>query len=281
MIAVGTLGRLRVGLGTSRLRGALGDLIRSSAAAYSVDRINPYYGGSAIRVRRSLDNAESDIGFTPLGILDTVALLAHCGAGSGFVTTWYDQSVNVRNATQTTAAYQPRIVSSGVVELLNSKPIINFLSGTFLRADDFLGGNNNSDATLNTVGTSRIGRGLDGFGQGWSIAREIIVLTSGGAAGYTLAVPASGDNRICTSLIDQGTGSSVIQQFLGGVGGATSTVPKTTLRQSTVGISFGQQNGNSVPGSLAECVFFSYVISASERQLLERSQGARFGIPVA
>ena len=46
--------------------------------------------------------------------------------GNGFVTTWYDQSGNSRNATQSTAASQPQIVSSGNVINLNSKPALSF-----------------------------------------------------------------------------------------------------------------------------------------------------------
>jgi hypothetical protein len=83
------------------------------------------YTGSAIRVRRSSDNTEQDIGFVA-GELDTVALLAFCGVGNGFVTTWYDQSGNARNLAQATASSQPRIVNIGVVELQNNKPVLKF-----------------------------------------------------------------------------------------------------------------------------------------------------------
>jgi surface protein len=47
-------------------------------------------------------------------------------SGSGYVTTWYDQSGNNRHATQTTASNQPLILSSGSVNLINTKPGINF-----------------------------------------------------------------------------------------------------------------------------------------------------------
>lgn len=99
------------------------DTYPNAAAAYSVRKLRAAYTGSAIRVRRSSDNAESDIGFSG-GNLDTSALTSFCGAGNGFVTTWYDQSGNARNATQTTAANQPQIVSSGSVILENGKPSI-------------------------------------------------------------------------------------------------------------------------------------------------------------
>ena len=105
------------------------DLYPSAAAAYSVRLLRTAYTGSAIRVRRSSDNTEQNIGFSGAN-LDTSALTSFCGSGNGFVTTWYDQSGNARNATQTTAANQPQIVSSGSVILENSKPTISFLSGS-------------------------------------------------------------------------------------------------------------------------------------------------------
>lgn len=102
------------------------DVYPGAAAAYSVRKLKTAYTGSAIRVRRSSDNAEQNIGFTALGNLDTTALTSFCGSGNGFVTTWYDQSGNGRNAIQTTAANQPQIVAIGVVVLTNGKPSLFF-----------------------------------------------------------------------------------------------------------------------------------------------------------
>lgn len=70
------------------------------------------YSGQAIRVRRSSDDAETDIGFVGKD-LDVSALLAHVGAGDGFVKTIYDQSGNSKDFGQSTSANQPKIVSSG------------------------------------------------------------------------------------------------------------------------------------------------------------------------
>jgi hypothetical protein len=105
------------------------DFYPSSQVAYSLRKLRSLYFGNAIKVRRSSDNTEQDIGFTFLGDLDTSSLLSFCGAGDGFVTTWYDQSGNANNATQSTAGNQPQIVSSGSVILENTKPTISFLSG--------------------------------------------------------------------------------------------------------------------------------------------------------
>jgi hypothetical protein len=104
------------------------DLYPNAAGAYSLRKLRSAYTGSAIRVRRTnLD--EADIGFTSSGELDTTALLAFTGTGAldnGFVTTWYDQSGNSKNGTQTTALNQPIIVSSGSVILDNSKSSLDF-----------------------------------------------------------------------------------------------------------------------------------------------------------
>lgn len=97
----------------------------TTVGAYSLRKTQNAYAGSAIRVRRSSDDTEQDIGFSGEN-LDTAAMLAFCGAGSGFVKTWYDQSGNGRDATQTTNANQPRIVLSGVVDQISSKPTLVF-----------------------------------------------------------------------------------------------------------------------------------------------------------
>jgi hypothetical protein len=105
------------------------DLYPNAAVAFSVRKLRTAYSGSAIRVRRSSDNAEQDIGFVS-GYLDTTSLLSFCGGASGFVTTWYDQSGNGKNAVQTTASIQPRIASFGVLQTLTGvgtpKACINF-----------------------------------------------------------------------------------------------------------------------------------------------------------
>jgi len=96
-----------------------------SKIAYSLRKLDTNYTGNAIRVRRSSDNTEQDIGFTN-NELDTTSLLSFVGSNDGYVTTWYDQSGNTNNATHSTAINQPLIVSSGVVNTINSRPSIKF-----------------------------------------------------------------------------------------------------------------------------------------------------------
>lgn len=102
------------------------DLYPSASAAYSLRKLRSAYAGSAVRIRRSSDNAESNIGFLANGDFDSASAVSFCGAGNGFVVTWFDQSGNIRDVTQTTASSQPQIVSSGVIVSINSKASMNF-----------------------------------------------------------------------------------------------------------------------------------------------------------
>ena len=85
-----------------------------------------------MRVRRSSDNTEQDIGYTLAGNLNTAALATFCGSNSCFVRTWYDQSGNGRNLVQTTNSAQPRIVNAGTIYTLNTKPSLEFSGSQFL-----------------------------------------------------------------------------------------------------------------------------------------------------
>lgn len=103
------------------------DTYSGAAAAYSLRKLSSSYSGSAIRVRRASDNAESDIGFNVFGELSTVELAAFCGSSDGFVKTWYSQVGTGVDATQTNTAFQPKIYdsSTGVVTE-NGKPALEF-----------------------------------------------------------------------------------------------------------------------------------------------------------
>jgi hypothetical protein len=133
------------------------DTYSGAAAAYSAARrLSSTYTGALIRVRRSSDNTEQDIGYDGSNLLDESALTTFVGAGNGLVTTWYDQSGNAKNLTQTTAINQPRIVNSGTlikdagkvaidfVNNSNNKDFQNTLNGSST-ADQYFVVNNGSD----------------------------------------------------------------------------------------------------------------------------------------
>lgn len=141
MIGVG-VGLRRRRFGGGGFSGLL-DTYSGAAAAYSLRQLSSTYSGDAIRVRRSSDNTETNIGFVN-NELDTTSLESFCSGTNGFVTTWYDQSGNGNDATQSTAVNQPQIVSSGSVILENGKPAVQFDGSN----DNFSVWNNTTAPTL-------------------------------------------------------------------------------------------------------------------------------------
>jgi len=98
-----------------------------AAAAYSLRKLSPD-STSSIRVKRDLDNAETDIGFLGNG-LDTATLTSFIN-GSNFVhiVRFYDQSGN-DNHLDAAAPNQPYIVSGGDI-------IVNSFGQTSIAIDD-------------------------------------------------------------------------------------------------------------------------------------------------
>ena len=86
----------------------------------------------------------------------------YTNTNNGFVTTWYDQSGNGNDATQSTAANQPQIVSGGSVINVNSKPSLQFdgtndsfnLSSNISSTTSYtaIEVNRRTDTTANSVG---------------------------------------------------------------------------------------------------------------------------------
>ena len=117
---------VRQGLGGGGVSYLLDNYGTNIGGAYSFRKLSSTYTGECIRVRRSSDNAEADIGFNG-DYLDEAALLAHTGTGGsddGFIIKWYDQSgafvgtpsaINDGDLAQSSTTYQPRIVNNGVI----------------------------------------------------------------------------------------------------------------------------------------------------------------------
>ena len=100
------------------------DTYTGATAAYSLRQLKSGVT-NAIEVRRASDNTTQDIGFVN-NELDVTSLESFCSGTNGFVTTWYDQSGNGNDATQSTASDQPQIVSSGSVITENGEPAVQF-----------------------------------------------------------------------------------------------------------------------------------------------------------
>lgn len=108
------------------------DDVPGASFAVGLRKLRTAYAGSCIRVRRTSDSTEQDIGFSG-NDLDTTSLLSFVGASNGRIVKWYDQGTNAYEGRQTTAGSQPTIATAGVLEVNSfSKPRIKFASGIML-----------------------------------------------------------------------------------------------------------------------------------------------------
>jgi len=101
--------------------------------AYSLRKLRTAYAGSANRIRRVSDNAESDVGFSVVDY-DISGAETFLAGSSGRKVTWYSQGSVGTNIANATTTQQPEIASSGTVHLSNGKAAVKGLSGTYLFA---------------------------------------------------------------------------------------------------------------------------------------------------
>lgn len=114
------------------------DSFSGATVAYSLRKLDKDYAGNCITVRRE-NNDTSDIGFSN-NYLDTVAMKTFCGTTSSDTCTirrWYDQSGNGRNIVQTTDAFQPTIISGGIILMQGIRPTVRFngINNVLTRSD--------------------------------------------------------------------------------------------------------------------------------------------------
>jgi hypothetical protein len=277
----------------------------TAAGAYSLRQVR-LAASLACQVRRSPDNAELNIGFTASGDLDTAALLAFVGSGSGFVTTWYDQSGNGRDATQTDSTKQPRIVSNGIMNMVNGRAALSFDGndsmqrtniGTvfstsagfeFQTVVDLVSRSTNGYTSLPiTVMNAPAVRVVDGYlihspvplgSHGFAYAPGN---TSIGNAWPTLTAYDVSPVNAPPAIIGYNATSSTAALFQNGV--QTAVSGSRTFAQTGITLTIGSRIDafTSFPGNMSEIVGFVGTLSTTNRQTLERNQGAYYGIAVS
>jgi hypothetical protein len=195
-----------------------------AAAAYSLRKLSTAYTGSAIRVRRSSDSTEQDIGFVN-NELDTASLKSFCSATNGFVTTWYDQSGSARNATQSTSANQPQIVSSGSLILQNGKPSVQFDG-----SNDFL---NRSESASNL------------FAANFSVF-VVNNVTGGSTRKFLIETTSVGSNVFSPGLEYNGVLPAKIQLFSGDTGTNVFTLSTNNFSGNIQRLVSALKNGTTI-----------------------------------
>lgn len=264
--------------------------------AYSLRKVKSNYNGSAIRVRRSSDNTELDIGFDSNGNLDTSALLSFVGSSKGYVSIWYDQSGNARNATQTTTTRQPRIVNSGgVIDVTNGRPTL-YSESTDVRLTGTLNINSTTGLSIHTVGKSPFA-GVDD-----DAAPNFIAWAETGSWGQTYVgnnqsrihwrFGTSQTNNRRESAHSMGSNPHIISikhfltnetAFIDGVSKGTVTGLVSSLLNNSTDFrlmsSYWSTSGTSIIGMGLQEVFVIFgSVTDTDRLRMEQSQGLYYSI---
>lgn len=224
------------------------DNYSGAGAAYSVRKLSSSYTGAALRVRRSSDNVEQDIGFVGFD-LDTTALSSFVGAANGQVTIWYDQSGNGRNMNQTTAARQPQIVNSGVIIYRNSNISINFSSTFSHNLQSSYGLSNGPFSTIGvvnvngTTSTSRIGlyqnlnfcfAGQNSAGWGYQCVSDLsaVITTTPSVAQVTTQILSLTNGNSYLIYGNWNGNSSIVKYRRNGIDATSSGLSGSNIRKT-------------------------------------------------
>ena len=235
---------------------------------YSLRKLITAYSGNAVRVRRSSDNTEANIGFTPTGDFDEAALRTFAGSGNAFVTIWYDQSGNGKNMTQTNTGYQPQILFNGSLKYINSRPTIDFYSnkGVFFNtttkmasASVVIKSEYTNWPSYHAIldGGGRIGGLLESGNTNFHGNQNPVALWKNGTSlsNYSLAP----------------TNSPMVVSF-------TSTLAASNGNASGLGIGNYDLGGGGGAILQSEAIAFATTASAADRQKVEINQGSYYGI---
>jgi hypothetical protein len=229
-------------------------------------------GNARPLLQRNVPEVVADI-----GDLDTAALLAFVGAGNGFVTTWYDQSGNGRNATQTTAGQQPQIVSNGVIETQNGRPMPRFDGSNDILTFQGVHDAQWSLAVVGLMGSSsqaflQFG-GINQFGSMFNEAGTYRARPAGAANASAPFTP--GEMAVLTATY------GVAQTNLwknGSIGTPSDAAGVASNATSYIG---ALQSIYYLNGNIGEIIALNGVLSTTDRQTLERNQGQYYTISIS
>jgi hypothetical protein len=281
----GALSYIRANARRNLFTGLL-DLYPVAAAAYSLRALSASFVNSdLVLVRRSSDNAE--LGFTATEITDGT-LTTWTGANDGFVVTWYDQSGNSRNATQSTAGNQPKIVSAGalVVDAVTGNPALAFdgVNDT-LKASDYIVRLSQNPASVFAVSRQAaitLNSYLLAEADVESYSSNFIFGGAGTFGNRIIWVNSSEFGTMPTglSLVGFDWNQSVFQAYANGVASGSSgsaTVNAEVLGGTVIG-SRADQTANFLTGQISEIISYQSNQSANRTEI-DANLKAAWGTP--
>ena len=257
----------------NQLLGVLDVYPTSVHHAYSLRRLRIAYGGFCLRVRRTaITSTEVNVSFdsnnaislnSPItyasGTATTATTLGQFAAIAGygaadigvtanqniFVVTWYDQSGNGKNPTQSTAGQQPRLVSSATADLERSggKVAVRFVKSgnNFLTLAD-------TTANINNMSSYFVGAfvGSTGIQVGYNLgatnrfffpffSTNIYAAYSSAPTGITLETGFNTNRKLYELISPSTSNSSVVEGFTNGVQKGTRPIASFVIANIILG----------------------------------------------
>jgi Alpha-L-arabinofuranosidase B, catalytic len=241
-------------------------------AAFSISKLFSTYSGHAIRVRRDSDNTEADFGFVS-GVIDIAGINTFISGANGFISKWYDQSGNGKDAVQATTTSQPKII----MNVLNGLPAIRFdgasstlLTGSFL--------DNSFDKSFTSVTlASKTGTGFtlhennsSYYGSRNNVANNVLYNVGGMSGGAAQNVPAYNNNAeqlLLETFTYDGTNRNVyVNNALYGVVNSPLSTDKMNM---TGGMYIGSLGGGSFwwDGDIFTKIYMNSALAVSDVHL--------------
>lgn len=268
----------------------LTDLYSSETGFYSLRKLSRTQTNT-IKVRRSSDNVEQDIPFR-LNSIDESELTSFVGANNGFVVTQYRQDASGNDATNTTAAQQPKIVSSGTLIKTDGKIGILYDGATqwlniptrTITAFPFT-----INIWFNTADASATFRTLFTIGSSSSAnefivvqmdsSHQLLVACRTGVAGNQHTLTGTGTwndgNWHMVTAVAVNYGNLALYVDGQSIGTSTATNrPFPTTNQQAIGVLYRNTLGNYFPGYINDLQTFNVAFTAAQvNQLYNRMKG--------
>ena len=242
----------------------------------AVRRLDNDYTGSCMRIRRSSDNTEQDIGFDSSGNLDTAAIETFCTTSTGWVTKLYDQSGSGNDAYQTITSVQPQIYDGSKVLVYNGRPSMRATTAsTYLRWTGVLitgtGARSmlvvaNPDSALNDNVLALTSSG-SGNGTTWNWTTEVAV--------RVLGAQVFGNNGMSTQTVGMLTfpsGGQIadIDYYENSVQATpTSTTASVSINTASTGYSFM----HATEGWMHECLMWESDQTSNQSDIYTEVEG--------
>jgi len=225
-----------------------------------------------------------DIPSSVAGNLATSILTNFCGGNSCFVSTFYDQSGNGRDAPQANTTKQLSIVNGGVINTYNSRPIGVIMNSNEVYQTTSFSPGGATTYTMNMV-VPNSGGHLKAMTysadtsmewQRWNgdnLSYPMLGRTT--RTSFNAGIPATGP--VIITQINDGTNHLIYRSGTLGGSAAVAGANDTSSRVLTLGSANG---ATSIGVRLGEWILFLSQLPTANRQTLERNQGDYYGISV-